>query len=209
MAGCSAEAWIGRISPGAVARAIAARHLLLVLDNCEHVIDATATLAEMFVRLCPRVTILATSREILRIQGEYVYRVPPLEVPATDEADAEHIWATARWSFSSREPKSWAPTSRRTPDEPADDRGDLSPPRRHTARHRICGGSRGNTGDRAGGRAVARSLRAANQRRRTAVPRHRTLRATLDWSYELLPDAERLLLRRLAIFSRQFLAGGG
>ena len=59
------------ISPEAVARAIAGKQLLLVLDNCEHVIGAAATLAETLVRLCPRITILATSREALRIEGEH------------------------------------------------------------------------------------------------------------------------------------------
>jgi predicted ATPase len=71
----------GEISAEAVARAIGAKKLLLVLDNCEHVVDAAARLAHTIVRLCPRTTVLATSREILRIEGECVYRVPPLEVP--------------------------------------------------------------------------------------------------------------------------------
>src|SRR3981189_2656989 len=69
------------ISAESVARAIGAQKLLLVLDNCEHVIDAAAQLAETVVRRCSRTTILATSREILKIEGEYVYRVPPLDVP--------------------------------------------------------------------------------------------------------------------------------
>src|ERR1700730_11461956 len=73
------------ISAESVARAIGARRLLLVLDNCEHVIDAAARLAERVVLRCPRTTILATSREILKIEGEYVYRVPPLDVPSQDE----------------------------------------------------------------------------------------------------------------------------
>jgi DNA-binding winged helix-turn-helix (wHTH) protein len=81
----------GEISAETVARAVGGQHLLLMLDNCEHVSDAVATLAEMFVRLCPRTTILATSREILRIEGEHVYRVPPLEVPAVDEKESGHI----------------------------------------------------------------------------------------------------------------------
>ena len=51
------------------------------MDNCEHVIEAAADLAEKLVHSCPRVTILATSREVLRIDGENVYRVPPLDVP--------------------------------------------------------------------------------------------------------------------------------
>jgi predicted ATPase len=71
----------GEISAESVARAVGRRHLVLVLDNCEHVIDAAANLAETFTRLCPRTTIVATSREVLRIDGEAVYRVPPLEVP--------------------------------------------------------------------------------------------------------------------------------
>jgi DNA-binding winged helix-turn-helix (wHTH) protein len=79
------------ISPEAVARAIAEKKLLPVLDSCEHVIDAAATLAETLIRLCPRVTILATSREVLRIEGEYVYRVPPLEVPTEEQVNADQI----------------------------------------------------------------------------------------------------------------------
>src|SRR5467141_4333501 len=76
------------ISAESVARAIGAQRLLLVLDNCEHVIDAAARLAETVVRMCPRTTILATSREILNIEGEHVYRVPPLDVPPQhEEAD--------------------------------------------------------------------------------------------------------------------------
>ena len=78
-------------SAEAVARAIGDKKLLLVLDNCEHVIDAAATLAEMFVRLCPRATILATSRELFRVEGEYAYRVPPLEVPAKEQIKADQI----------------------------------------------------------------------------------------------------------------------
>jgi DNA-binding winged helix-turn-helix (wHTH) protein len=74
----------GANSAETVARAIGDANLLLVLDNCEHVIDAAAELAEAVVRFCPRATVLATSREALRIEGEQVYRVPPLDVPGTD-----------------------------------------------------------------------------------------------------------------------------
>ena len=69
-------------SAASVARAIGDKKFLLVLDNCEHVIDAAAGMAETLVRLCPHTTVLATSREVLRIEGEFVYRVPPLEVPS-------------------------------------------------------------------------------------------------------------------------------
>lgn len=73
------------ISAESVARAIGAQKLLLVLDNCEHVINAAAKLAETVVRMCTCTTILATSREILKIEGEFVYRVPPLDVPPQHE----------------------------------------------------------------------------------------------------------------------------
>src|ERR1700743_2835856 len=81
----------GEISAESVARAVGGRHLLLLRDNCEHVIDAGATLAETLTRLCPRTTIVATSREILRIDGEAVYRVPPLEAPAYGQAAPDTI----------------------------------------------------------------------------------------------------------------------
>jgi hypothetical protein len=78
-----------QISAESVARAIGAQKLLLVLDNCEHVIDAAARLAETVIRMCPQTTILATSREILNIEGEHVYRVPPLDVPPQHEEEAK------------------------------------------------------------------------------------------------------------------------
>src|SRR5882724_2775322 len=68
-------------SAESVARAIGTREFLLVLDNCEHVVDAVANLTEAIVSRCPRTTILATSREVLRVHGEHVFRVPPLTVP--------------------------------------------------------------------------------------------------------------------------------
>src|SRR6266852_2906848 len=69
------------ISAESVARAIGGKNLLVVLDNCEHVVDAVASLAEKVVRLCPASYVLATRREVLRIEGEHVYRVPALDVP--------------------------------------------------------------------------------------------------------------------------------
>ena len=75
-----------QISAKFVSRSIGLQRLLLVLDNCEHVIDTAAKLAETVVRMCPRTTILATSREILKIEGESTaHRVPPLDVPSQHE----------------------------------------------------------------------------------------------------------------------------
>ena len=79
------------VSEEALARAVGDNNVLLLLDNCEHVIDAVARLTDTFMRRCPHVTIMATGRESLRVDGEYVYRVPPLEVPAVDEDDPAQI----------------------------------------------------------------------------------------------------------------------
>src|SRR5262249_32067616 len=65
--------------------------LLLVLDNCEHLVDAVARLTETLVSQCPRMSILTTSREALRIEGEYIYRVSPLNVPPPQETSPNHI----------------------------------------------------------------------------------------------------------------------
>jgi predicted ATPase len=91
----------GKISAESVGRAVGGRHLVLVLDNCEHVIDVAANLAETFTRLCPRTTIVATSREVLRIDGESVYRVPPSRCPLSGKRRRTTSCNTARWSCSS------------------------------------------------------------------------------------------------------------
>src|SRR5215472_9772965 len=79
------------VSPETVGRAIAGKNLLLVFDNCEHVIDAAAKLAETLIQLCPRATILATSREVLRVGGEYAYPVAVLEVPTGEQVAADSV----------------------------------------------------------------------------------------------------------------------
>jgi predicted ATPase len=81
----------GAISTEAIASAIGDKKVLLVLDNCEHVIDAAARLVEAVVRLCPLTSILATGREALRIDGEDVYRVPPLDVPPKNQEDTSTV----------------------------------------------------------------------------------------------------------------------
>ena len=74
-----------------MARAIGPKQLLLVLDNCEHVIDRAARMAEALVRANPKLRIMATSREPLRAEGEHLYRVPPLDVPAENAQDPEDV----------------------------------------------------------------------------------------------------------------------
>jgi predicted ATPase/DNA-binding winged helix-turn-helix (wHTH) protein len=193
------------ISAESVARAIGAQRLLLVLDNCEHVIDPAARLAETIVRMCPRTTILATSREILKIEGEYVYRVPPLDVPSQHEEPDDILGRSAVQLFIA--------TTRAV-------HSDFSPNRENLpAIAAICrrldgiplaidfAATRVAT---LGLQQVAASLNdhlgMLTSGRRTALPRHQTLRATLDWSYELLPEPERLVMRRLAVFAGDFTA---
>src|SRR6516165_2506582 len=81
----------GEVSAERVAQALAGRRLLLVLDTCEHVISAAAALAEAVLRAGGRLHLLATSREPLRAEGEWVYPVPPLSVPAEDAEDADDL----------------------------------------------------------------------------------------------------------------------
>jgi predicted ATPase/DNA-binding winged helix-turn-helix (wHTH) protein len=194
----------GEISAESVARAVGGRHLLLVLDNCEHIIDAVANLAETFTRLCPRTAIVATSREVLRINGESVYRVPPLDVPALGEAAPDYIMQYSAVELFVARTKAlnagFSPT--------AEDLASIATICRHLDGIPLAI-------EFAAARAAVLSVQgvAAGLRdrfalltagRRTALPRHRTLRATLDWSHELLPETERRLLRRLAVFAGGF-----
>ena len=193
----------GEISAELVARAIGTQKLLLVLDNCEHVIDAAAKLAETIVRMCPRTTILATSREILKIEGEYVYRVPPLDVPPQFEEPGNILSHSAVQLFiaTTRALQSdFSPDGENLPAIAAICRRldgiplaiDLAATRVATlGLQQVAAGLDDRFGMLTGGR-------------RTALPRHQTLRATLDWSYELLPDPERLVMRRLAVFVGDF-----
>src|SRR6202453_2369544 len=82
----------GRPMLGTLADAVGDRHLLLVLDNAEHVLGAAAKLAEVLLRCCPQVYLLVTSREPLGVSGEQVFRVPSLAVPAADLAAPAGFW---------------------------------------------------------------------------------------------------------------------
>ena len=187
-----------------IAREIGARKLLLVLDNCEHLIAGAANLAETLIRSCPNTTILATSREVLRIEGEYVYRVLPLDVRGQG-GDEEHdilgrsavqlLIARTRAlnaDFSPRgeDLRQLAATARRL---------DGIPLAIEFAAARVA---------TLGVQQVAARLHdrfnLLTSGFRTALPRHQTLLATLDWSYELLSETEAQVLRHLAVFNGDF-----
>jgi predicted ATPase/DNA-binding winged helix-turn-helix (wHTH) protein len=193
----------GTVPRQQVARLLAVRRLLLVLDTCEHVVGAVAAMAEEVLRAGSAAHLIATSREPLRAEGEWIYPVLPLAVPAEDARDEDLQQYGAVRLFVER--------ARAVEPHFAPDPRDLA------AIAAIC--------RRLDGIPLAIELAAAQTAafgveqlvarlrdrfdlltggRRTALPRHQTLRATLDWSYELLLEPARVILRRLGIFSGVF-----
>jgi predicted ATPase/DNA-binding SARP family transcriptional activator len=189
-----------RPATDALVEAIRPKEMLLILDNCEHLIEACANLAERLLRSAPGLRILATSRESLGIAGETVYRVPSLSLPSEvdgpsslEDSDAAHLFLARAKSVSP---------------------GFLLTPEIAEATARICRRLDGIplalelaaarlsvlTADQIAGRLDDR-FRLLTGGSRTALPRHRTLSALIDWSHELLEERERLLLRRLSVFA--------
>ena len=190
--------------PEHVAAALESRRLLLVLDNCEHLIEPVARIAEALLHGAPHLWILATSREPLRAEGECVDRVPALAVPGNEITDTEaQLRHSAVRLFVARSHLGGARLQ-------LDDD--------HTrAITSICRRLDGIplAIELAAARAVALGVRGVADGlddrfrlltggRRTALPRHQTLRATLDWSFGLLSETERAVVRRLAILSGGF-----
>ena len=191
-------------SAESIARAIGKRRMLLVLDNCEHLVEASAELIEAIMNHCEGVTVLATSREVLRVEGERVFRVLPLAVPPEDGAQQrDPLSHSAAALFLARARALGA--GLKLDDDNLD------------AIASIC--------RRLDGIPLAIEFAAARAAmlgpvtiatllddrfnflttgRRSALPRHQTLRATLDWSYDLLSEAEAELLRRLSVFVGDF-----
>jgi predicted ATPase/DNA-binding winged helix-turn-helix (wHTH) protein len=181
------------------------KRMLLIFDNCERVVEAAADLVEKILKNVPSVRILATSREPLRAEGESVHRLSPLETPPA----VAGLTAASALSFSAVElfveriAENVDGFRFHDADAPlvADICRQLDgiPLAIELAAGRV---------DAFGVRGVAQGLddrfRLLSGGRRTAWPRHQALRATLDWSYELLPDLERTLLRRLGAFADGF-----
>jgi predicted ATPase/DNA-binding CsgD family transcriptional regulator len=193
----------GRPTLETLAAAVGARSLLVLLDNCEHLIGACAKLAYVLLRDCPNLTLLATSREPLGIDGERVYRVPTLHTPAEgDDARAVRASEAVRL-LADRAAAQGVPLS-------ADEKT-------AAAAGRIC--------RRLDGIPLAIELAAARLRMlsageletrlderfalliggsRAGMLRQRTLRAMVDWSWELLTGAEQAVLARLSVFAGGF-----
>ncbi len=177
------------------------KSLLLVLDNCEHLIEASAQLAEMLLQACPGLRILAPSREVLGLAGEFVWRVPPLSTP--DFRHLPPLDCLAQYEsvqlFIDRAMTAMP--------------GFTLTGENASAVTQVC--------QRLDGMPLAIELAAArvgmlrveqiaarlddrfgllSGGRRTALPRHQTLQAAIDWSYDLLSEAERALFGRLSVF---------
>jgi predicted ATPase len=192
------------ISAESIARIVGEQHIFLLLDNCEHVVRAVARLADTFVRLCSRITILATSREALHIDGEVVYRLAPLAIPETDaDQPAVILGHSAVELFIERVRERNASFS-----PGAAELSVIATICRHLDGIPLAIEFAAARADALGTGLVAASLvdrfGFLTSGRRTAVPRHRTLLAALDWSYQLLSDAEQVMLRQLGVFPASF-----
>lgn len=182
------------------------RRLLLILDNCEHLIEATAGLVECIFAGTREAFILTTSREAMRVEGEQVFRLPPLNSPP---AKGDRLSAAEIRCFSAVELFVERATA-------SGSRGDLSDAE-VTAVACICNRLDGVplaielAASCVGIHGIDGTARLLDNRfgllwhgRRTALPRHQTLNALLDWSYRLLPEGEQIALRRLSVFVGAF-----
>jgi predicted ATPase/DNA-binding winged helix-turn-helix (wHTH) protein len=181
------------------------KEILLVLDSCEHVIDTAAALSAEILIGAPGIHILATSREPLRVNGERVHRLLPLEVPASSSG----LSATQALAFSAIQ----LFVERATADLDGFELNDTDAPIIADICRRLDGMPlaielAAGCVDAFGIAGVAARLddrfHLLTRGRRTALPRHQTLSATLNWSYELLPESERVILRRLAVLAGWF-----
>jgi predicted ATPase/DNA-binding winged helix-turn-helix (wHTH) protein len=177
------------------------RRLLMILDNCEHLIEEVAKVADAILRSAPEVRILATSREPLRIAAEQLYRVPSLAVPPGDSLTSEEALrygaialfveraraSDPKFALNDESAPSVAEICRRLDGialaiELAAGRVRMLPPRQLA-------------------RKLDERFRVLTGGNRTALPRQQTMRALIDWSYDLLTEPEQRLFRRLAVFA--------
>jgi predicted ATPase/DNA-binding CsgD family transcriptional regulator len=183
-----------------LAEALRSRRVLLILDTCEHQVSDCATLVQLLLARCPWLRIIATSREPLRVRGETVWRVPPLDLPPDDAMGAELAAHEAVRLFAARAAGArpgFTLTSENTASVARLCRTlDGIPLGIELSAARVRALSVEQIADRLRDR-----FQLLNSGDRTAPLRQQTLRATVDWSYELLDEAEQMLLRRLAVFS--------
>jgi predicted ATPase/DNA-binding winged helix-turn-helix (wHTH) protein len=184
---------------------IRSRKLLIILDNCEHVIQAAASIAEQLFQGAGQVHLLATGRELLKVEGEHCCRVDPLDFPPAESeqtADAAARYPAVQlfvervaarggdFVLTDREAPLVADMCRRLDGLPL--------------AIELAAGPVAALGMRSTLADLASRLEWLKHGHRTAVPRHQTLKATLDWSHDLLSGVERIVLRRISRFVGQF-----
>ena len=191
----------GRPLAATLADAVRPRSMLLVLDNCEHLIDACAVLCEQLLASAAGLSVIATSREPLLVAAETVWQVPPLSMPGSDQApDAELMDSDALRLFAERAaavrpdfvlgPANLAPAAaicRAVDGLPL-------------AIELAAAWVRVLSVEQIAAR-LADKFRLLSSAERMVSPRHRTLRAAIDWSHDLLSPREKILLRRLSVFA--------
>jgi len=178
------------------------KQLLLVLDNCEHLLEACSSLVDRLLNTCPLLTILASSREILGVRGEMTYRVPPLALPdlqhqdtsaQLNEYDAVRLFiergqvVASDFAITERNTATIAKVVRHL---------DGLPLAIELAASRLRLLSVEQIAQR-----LDDTFRLLTNDERGTLPRHQALRASLDWSYNLLSEPEQALLRRLSVFA--------
>ena len=182
------ESRSARRSEEAVAAHVGVRQMLVVLDNCEHLVGACARLAEGLLAACPNLRVLATSREPLHVAGEVDWRVPSLSLPEAARLFAERAsGVSSPFALSEENAAAVAEVCRRV---------DGIPLAIELAAARVGVLAPAQIAER-----LRDSLTVLAAGRRTALARQQTLTAALDWSHELLDEDERALFRRLGVFA--------
>lgn len=191
--------------PAGLTACLQDKQMLIVLDSCEHVIDAVASLAEQIISSAPGVHVIATSREPLRTRGERVHRLSPLaSPPGLPGLTAEQaLTFPAVQLFVERAAESLENFELSDADAPAV--ADICRKLEGIALAIELAATRIDVfGVQGLSDLLKDRFRLLKQRSRTALARHRTLAAALDWSYEFLPEDERVILRRLSVFVGSF-----
>ncbi|MET4198672.1 winged helix-turn-helix domain-containing protein [Bradyrhizobium sp. LA6.12] len=187
---------------------VRSRKLLLILDSCEHVIEAVALMAEQLYQQTEQVYLLTTSRELLKVEGEHCCRVLPLDFPDDPEQTANAALRYPAVQLFVRRVAARAGSVVLTDEE--------APLVAEMCRKldglplaiELAAGQVAALGLRDTVSCLVSQPELLKLSHRTAVPRHRTLKATLDWSYNLLSDAERIVFRRIAPFVGHFTLEG-
>jgi predicted ATPase/class 3 adenylate cyclase len=195
----------GRSTTDALIDYFGSKSALVILDNCEHLVESCAILAESLLQACPKVKVIATSREVLGVGGETPWRVPSLPVPDPERLPAlEQVAESTAVALFVDRARTASPLFQLTKENAplvvqVCQRLDGIPLAIELAASRLSLLSLPQMLTRLNDR-----FRLLTGGRRTALPRQQTLRAAIDWSHELLAEPERTLLRRVSVFSGGF-----